>query len=316
MREATRKAIHAIRRASLRERLAIEVLSNQLYPGRNPSRVRGADGYVRAGMSPYNPGDNWKSINWSASASTGLQQMVKDERFEPRRATIYAIVCVDPSMDFSPEPEPSADFAAQRATMRTTAAYLLAAIMLAAGDRFDFALSLFSTARRGPVLKPQPAGSMFDPALSAVLEEQAQDGIAGGGGLAEALRLLPVEPSLVFVLGDFVELLAEDQGTQADVRALALAGRRHGLRLLQLYDPVVEQLASLSGVFSFTDMTSQEAVEPILSIAGLRQYRQHLADCQRRLERLLHEGYSRSEIFRTDGGIGSWKEKLRPLLRA
>jgi uncharacterized protein (DUF58 family) len=316
VKEATRAAILAIRQAALRERLAIEIRSNHLYPGRNPSRVRGEDGFIRAAMSEYNPGDNWKNINWPASAGTGLQKMIKDEPFEPRRATIYAIVCVDPSMDFAREAQASTEFAAQSQTMRSTAAHLLAAIMLAAGDQFDFAVTLFSTAKRGPVLKPQPAGRMLDLALAAVLEVQAEAGTAGGGGLEQCLRLLPAEPSLVFVLGDFVELLADDEGTQADRRALALAGRRHALRLLQLYDPVLEKLASLSGIFSFADMTSQEVAEPILSNAGLRRYHQHLADCQRRLERLLNEGSSRSAVFRTDGGISSWKEKLRPLLRA
>ena len=161
-----------------------------------PSRQVGGSAEFET-ISDYVLGDNPRSINWSATARTGGQQILKNTRLTETNLAVFLVVDLSQSMDFG----------TVRVTKRRLAAEISAILAHAAlrcGDRVGFIAYGSNVEIQWPLRNPKDYRLLIP---QKVLETRSNG--YTGAGLAHALSKLPRKRSLVFLISDFQEHLEE-----------------------------------------------------------------------------------------------------------
>jgi uncharacterized protein (DUF58 family) len=183
-----------------------------------PSRQVGGSSEFET-ISEYQLGDNPRSINWSATARTGGQHILKNTRLTETNLAVFLVVDLSHSMDFG----------TVRVTKRRLAAEISAILAHAAWrchDRVGFIGYGSQVEIQWPLRNPKDYRLLIP---QKVLETRS--GGNGGGGLIRALSGLPAKRSLVFLISDFQEELDEIE------RALKPVALLHDVVSIVIWDP-------------------------------------------------------------------------------
>jgi uncharacterized protein (DUF58 family) len=183
-----------------------------------PSRQVGGSSEFET-ISEYQLGDNLRSINWSATARTGGQHILKNTRLTETNLAVFLVVDLSHSMDFG----------TVRVTKRRLAAEISAILAHAAWrchDRVGFIGYGSQVEIQWPLRNPKDYRLLIP---QKVLETRSDGN--GGGGLIRALSGLPAKRSLVFLISDFQEELDEIE------RALKPVALLHDVVSIVIWDP-------------------------------------------------------------------------------
>lgn len=170
-------------------------------------------------ISEYRFGDNPRSINWSATARTGGQRILKNTRLTDADIAVFLVVDLSHSMDFG----------TVRVTKRRLAAEISAILAHAAWrchDRVGFIGYGSQVEIQWPLRNPKDYRLLIP---QKVLETRSHGN--SGGGLGRALSGLPPKRSLVFLISDFQEELEEIE------RVLKPVALLHDVVSLVIWDP-------------------------------------------------------------------------------
>ena len=183
-----------------------------------PSRQVGGSAEFET-ISEYQLGDNPRSINWSATARTGGQRLLKNTRLSEANLAVFLVVDLSHSMDFG----------TVRVTKRRLAAEISAILAHAAWrchDRVGFIGYGSQVAVQWPLRNPKEYRLLIP---QKVLETKSHGN--GGAGLGRALSGLPMKRSLVFLISDFQEGLEE---IEKGLKSTALL---HDVVSIVIWDP-------------------------------------------------------------------------------
>jgi uncharacterized protein (DUF58 family) len=187
-------------------------------------------------ISEYHLGDNPKSINWSATARTGGQRVLKNTRLNEVNLAVFLVVDLSHSMDFG----------TVRVTKRMLAAEISAILAHAAWrchDRVGFIGFGSQVAVQWPLRNPKEYRLLIP---QKVLETKSHGN--GGGGLARALSGLPRKRSLVFLISDFQEDLEEIE------KGLKSPAFLHDVVSIVIWDPREKVLPQGWGIAALRDL--------------------------------------------------------------
>jgi uncharacterized protein (DUF58 family) len=183
-----------------------------------PSRRAGGSAEFEA-ISEYELGDNPRSINWSATARTGGQRILKNTRLTEANLAIHLLVDLSQSMDFG----------TVRVTKRTLAAEISAILAHSAwrcGDRVGFIGYGSQVEIQWPLRNPKDYRLLIPQKIL-----QTKSNGDGRPGVGQALSRLPAKRSLVFLISDFQEDFEEIE------RALKSVAVLHDVVPIVLWDP-------------------------------------------------------------------------------
>ncbi|MFQ5841349.1 MAG: DUF58 domain-containing protein [Thermodesulfobacteriota bacterium] len=183
-----------------------------------PSRHLGGSADFET-ISEYQVGDNPRSINWSATARTGGNVILKNTRLTETNLAVFLLVDLSQSMDFG----------TVRVTKRRLAAEISAILAHAAWrcrDRVGFIGYGSDVKIQWPLRNPKDYRLLIP---QKVLETKS-DGNRETG-LEQALSRLPAKRSLVFLISDFQENF---EGIESALEPAALL---HDVVCIVIWDP-------------------------------------------------------------------------------
>lgn len=230
-----------------------------LFSGSSVSPFRGS-GLEFEESRPYAPGDDVRSLDWSATARTG-ELYVKRHR-EERSHTLLFALDASRSMAFGTG-------AASKVEVAARAIALLTAAAGRAGDRFGL-LTFDSNVRE--CIEPGRGGSHALRVLRATVRgTTAPRGSARLAAAVDRLRAIARRRATVLLLTDFRDASLDAAGLRRQVAAL---GARHDVIALPLRDPAEIELPDV-GTLRIADPRRPAATRLLAtSRSGVRtQYR-------------------------------------------
>lgn len=228
----SRELLRKVRLLELRTRLQVR----DVFAGRYHSVFKG-QGMDFAEVREYSPGDDIRAIDWNVSARMG-HPYVKLYR-EERELTIMLLVDVSGSTEFG----------TQTALKREVAAELTALLALCALVNNDKVGLLLFSDRIERFVAPKKGRRHVLRLIRDVLAFQPESiGTAVGAAVEYALHALR-KKSVLFLISDF-----EGDDWRRTVR---VAGRKHDLVAVELYDPRERTLPS-AGLMQLVDPESGE----------------------------------------------------------
>jgi uncharacterized protein (DUF58 family) len=192
--------------------------SNQYDLGMWPSRRVGGSSEFET-ITEYELGDNPRLINWSATARTGGQHLLKNTRLTETNLAVYLLVDLSQSMDFGTVRVSKRRLAAEISAILTHAAWRC-------GDQVGFIGYGSHIEIQWPLRNPKDYRLLIP---QKILETRANGN--GRPGLGQALLRLPAKRALVFLISDFQEEL------EAIDRALRAVAVLHDVVSIVLRDP-------------------------------------------------------------------------------
>ena len=254
------------------------------------SVVRGS-GLDLAEIREYQPGDDVRHLDWSATARTGVPHV--RQTYAERALDVWLLVDVSPSIDWG----------TARRTKRSHAQELVAAISQVVGRRNNRVGAILFAERPVDVLPPA-IGRHHLFRLLAKLREAPRRSERGRTDLAAALDLARSairRPSVVVIVSDF--LVADGWAA-----ALGKLTARHEVVVLRVVDPRERELPDV-GIVTLEDPETGEQLLVDTSDAGLRARFAEAARAQtERIDRLLATRGVRRVVASTDADL------LPPLL--
>jgi uncharacterized protein (DUF58 family) len=222
-------------------------------PGERPAVGVGA-GTELAQLRPYQPGDDVRQLDPSATARTGVPHVRL--HVPERLLTTWIVLDVSPSMAFG-----TAD------RLKSDVAHGVATVLGRVGIRRGGRVALLTCGSPAPRLVPPRSGRGALAALRKVLDEGvAADRQAAALGLAGALRRLGSmarHPGLVAVVSDFRDALDWR-------RALRATAARHSVLALEVRDPRETALPAV-GRLTLVDPETGATVEADTGDGRLRE---------------------------------------------
>jgi len=247
-----------------------------LFAGEYASAFRGA-GLEFEESRPYAPGDDVRSIDWSATARHG-ETYVKRFREERDRTLLFALD-VSASMRFGTGGRSKAD----------TAAHALALVVAAAGRAGDrVGLVCFDDRVREAIPVARGAAHGWRVVRTAVAAAAAADGATRLGAGLRALRAQTRRRGVVFVLSDFRDAASPGAAAAPALReTLADLARRHDVVSAVLLDPRELELPRVGPV----RLADPEAPGRsfVLDTRSRRKRRRYLSACAQRRRDLAAE---------------------------
>jgi uncharacterized protein (DUF58 family) len=284
----TQEAISGIIRKIAACPIPIRWRSQTIMPGggERRSKSRGSSGYDVMARVEYEPGDDPRDIDWSATAQTGGQTMLVTQYLEPREVNVYVLVDVKKTMNFG----------TARATKRTLSAELTGSVIKSAGKTQDkVGFIAYSEKRLLQKRNPVNAKRALYPTIADVIEtESAEDG--EGSGLIKSLRSLPRNRALVFILSDFLSL------TEDEKQALKRAALVHDIVSVVIQDRRERELPDGWGPYTLADMRTGKWKTIWLSAKNRAEF---AANFQRHHDALLADlkaAHCDSAVFSTEEG--------------
>lgn len=204
----------------------VELAARRLLEGRLPGRHRSlfrGHGVELAEIRPYQPGDDFRSIDWNVTARAGRPHVKQVE--EEREIPLLLAVDVSGSLDFG----------TARRTKRERAAEIAATLALASlREGHPVGQLLFTDRLEGQYVAPGRGRGRLRRLLSSLVAPTEGRGTDLSRGL-DAARLLTRRRSLVVVVTDLVG--AGDFGG-----ALDGLSRRHDVLVVEVRDPADDRL--------------------------------------------------------------------------
>lgn len=228
----------------------------------------------------YQPGDDYRSIDWNVTAKTGKPHI---KRFsEERELTIFFLVDVSGSLDFGTAGK----------TKREAAAEIVSGLAFASGiNRDRTGLILFSD--RSEFRLPPSKGAQHYLRLTRELLafETADRATSLATALTDFGEIYP-KYAVVFLFSDFI-----DTEWEKIMRQTAL---KHDLIPVVLRDPAEIDLPS-TGLTGFFDRESGQTITVDTSSASVRkQFHDRAAERDRRLMHRLRSCGTEPVLIRTD----------------
>lgn len=278
------KPVDLLRRAQLVELRARRLVTDLLAgPYRSIFRGRGME---FDDIREYQPGDDVRSIDWHATARSGIVQI--KQNVEERCLTAMIVVDLSGSADFASTPQSKRELAAELA-----AVFALSAI--ANNDRVGLAIFTDTIER---YLPPRTGRRQALAIVSALLEYEPRSRWTSTNAALRTLGSILKHRNTIFLVSDFLD---EDFS-----RALRLVSLRHDVVAVAINDPVEERLPEL-GWMVFEDAETGELVE------------MHTTDPRCRhafeLERLARKA-KLEDMFRRAGVDAVYCETGKPYQRA
>ncbi len=253
--------------------------------GERRSFYRGG-GHDFDALDEYMPGDDPRDIDWSATAQTGGQEILKNVYLEPRDLKVFILADIRPSMNFG----------TVRTTKRHLAAELAASICKAAEETKDrVGFIAYSGLRVEKYVPSRAAKTAMYPALASILES-AQSADGKGSGLMKALSNLPVSRSLVFILSDFLHLTGEEKV------ALRKAALRHDVVCLVIQDRRERELPPGWGFLTIEDLQTGQRKTIFLSRRTRERFAAQFAAHQAALTTFFKEAHCTWQVVSTEEG--------------
>jgi uncharacterized protein (DUF58 family) len=230
----TSDLMHKIRRIEIYTRRLV----NDIFSGEYHSVFKGR-GMEFDEVRPYQPGDEIRSIDWNVTARTGELYI---KRFvEERQLTVMLVVDASGSSDFGTVNRFKRDLAAE-----------LAAVLAFAATNNNDRVGLIIFTDKIELFIPPRKGRQH--VLRLIRELLAFEPTERGTSIKLALdtinRVLK-RRSIVFLVSDFLV----DAETYR--RALSIAGKRHDLIAIDLYDPMETRISDV-GVLVLEDAETGE----------------------------------------------------------
>ncbi|HZO24454.1 MAG TPA: DUF58 domain-containing protein [Chloroflexota bacterium] len=233
------------------------------------SKVRGS-GFDLAEIREYQPGDDVRHLDWSATARTGVPHV--RQTYADRALDVWLLVDVSPSIDWG----------TARRTKRSHAQELVAAISQVV-SRHNNRVGAILFAERPLDVLPPAIGRPHLFRLLAKLRETPRRTVGGRTNLAAALDLARSairRPSVVVVVSD---LLVADGWAEA----LGKLTTRHEVVVLRIVDPRESELPDV-GIITLEDPETGEQLVVDTTDARLRARFAEAARAQaERIDRLL-----------------------------
>jgi uncharacterized protein (DUF58 family) len=259
--------------------------------GGNVRSVARGSGLDLAEIREYQPGDDVRHLDWSATARTGVPHV--RQTYAERALDVWLLVDVSPSVDWG----------TARRTKRSHAQELVAAIAQVVGRHNNRVGGLLFAERPLDVLPPA-VGRHHLLRLLSKLREAPRRTERGRTDLTAALdlaRSVIRRPSVVLVVSD---LLVDDGWADA----LGKLAARHEVVLLRIVDPRESELPDV-GIVTFEDPETGEQLVVDTASGRLRERFAAAARAQReRIDRALATRGVRQIIASTDADL------LPPLL--
>jgi uncharacterized protein (DUF58 family) len=230
----SRELLHKVKLLELRTRLQVR----DVFSGRYHSIFKG-QGMDFAEVREYTPGDDIRAIDWNVSARMG-HPYVKLYR-EERELTIMLLVDVSGSTEFG----------TQNVLKREVSAELTALLALCALTNNDKVGLILFTDKIEHFVAPKKGRRHVLRLIRDVLAfKPSSKGTSVQGAVEFALHALR-KKSVLFLISDF-----EGSGWEKPVR---IAGRKHDLVAVELFDPRERTLPSV-GVVQLLDPETGETV--------------------------------------------------------
>ena len=259
--------------------------------GGNVRSVARGSGLDLAEIREYQPGDDVRHLDWSATARTGVPHV--RQTYAERALDVWLLVDVSPSVDWG----------TARRTKRSHAQELVAAVTQVVGRHNNRVGGLLFAERPLDVLPPA-VGRHHLLRLLSKLREAPRRTERGRTDLTAALdlaRSVIRRPSVVLVVSD---LLVDDGWADA----LGKLAARHEVVVLRVVDPREGELPDV-GIVTFEDLETGEQLVVDTASGRLRERFAAAARAQReRIDRLLATRGVRQVIASTDADL------LPPLL--
>ncbi|UCD71521.1 MAG: DUF58 domain-containing protein [Syntrophobacterales bacterium] len=243
-----------------------------------PSRQVGGSSDFET-ISDYVLGDSLRSINWSATARTGGQRILKNTRLTEANLAVFLVVDLSRSMDFG----------TVRVTKRRLAAEISAILAHAAwrcGDRVGFIAYGSDVEIQWPLRNPKDYRLLIP---QKVLETRA-DG-STGQGLARALLKLPAKRSLVFLISDFQE---DPEGIEGALKSAAVL---HDVVLIVIWDPREKILPERRCIASLRDLETGRSRAIWLGGATKKAAFQKRAEAREQRLKALFQAHSMDALW-------------------
>jgi uncharacterized protein (DUF58 family) len=224
-------------------------------------------------ITEYELGDNPRSINWSATARTGGQVILKNTRLAEANLAVFLIVDLSQSMDFG----------TVRVTKRRLAAEISAILAHAAWrcrDRVGFIGYGSEVEIQWPLRNPKDYRLLIP---QKVLDTRSH---GNGGGLARALSRLPTKRSLVFLISDFQE---HTMGFEKALKPFALL---HDVVCIVISDPREKVLPEKWCIAALKDLETGKSRVIWLGGAGRKAAFQKRAESREQGLRALFQSLS------------------------
>lgn len=208
-----------------------------LFAGSYASAFRGG-GMEFDESHPYQPGDDFRNIDWNAMARTG-EPFVKRFREERDRIVLLALD-VSASMAF-------ASAGCSKARVAAHGAALLAAAAGRAGDRIGF-VAFDEEVRRSV---PPGRGAVHTWRVVRAAVRSGESAAAGTRLTAaiEAMRAMAAHRSIAILLSDFRGVGFDEPGTAAaEIGHLSGLARRHDVLSIVVHDPRDETLPNVGRI--------------------------------------------------------------------
>jgi uncharacterized protein (DUF58 family) len=235
---------------------------NELFSGEYHSSFRG-QGLEFAEVREYQPGDNYKSIDWNVSARFGIPYIKKFQ--ETRELSVFFIIDSSASLDFGTK------VAFKRERLAEIAA-VLSFSALSNNDKVGLIMHSTKLEKYLPARKGRNSALQI---LREILYHQASEhGTSLSGAFEYAARVLK-KRSIIFVMSDFF-----DQEYEKPLRILA---RKHDVIALQILDDADLELPD-AGILRLKDPETGNIVTVNSSSAYIRQaYKKQAAIEQEKL---------------------------------
>lgn len=290
----TKKEAQEVIKATIRMVIACPIpvrwLSQSIMPGggERKSRIRGSNGYEIMSRVEYEPGDDPRDIDWSATAQTGGQTIIVRQEAEAREIDVYVLADLSPTMNFG----------TTRTTKRGLSAELAGSIVRSAGKTMD-RVGLIAYTQHGVVLKRKPTGAAraLYPIVADIITAQPEGEKTAGSGLIRSLVSLPRQRSLVFVISDFLSLSTQEKS------ALKHAANRHDVICVVVQDPRERELPDGWRPIRLVDLGTAKSKTVWLSNASRAAYAANFERHQSTLLAALKAAHCESAVFSTEEGM-------------
>jgi uncharacterized protein (DUF58 family) len=220
---STSSSTDLLRRVQLVElrarRLVMDLLAG---PYRSVFRGRGLEFDE---IREYQPGDDVRSIDWHATARSGVVQI--KQNIEERCLTVMLAVDLSASGDFGSSPQSKRELAAELAAV-------IALSAVSNNDRVGLAIFTDTVER---YLPPRPGRRQALAIVAALLSHQPRSPRTSMDKTLRTLGSVLHHRTALFLLSDFL-----DAGF---ARSLRLASLRHDVVAVQIQDPVESSLPDL-----------------------------------------------------------------------
>jgi uncharacterized protein (DUF58 family) len=301
MKKETREALREITRAVLSVPITLRWPSNYPLPGGERLTKKKGEGIDYVSTDDYQPGDNPRHIDWLAVAASDDDFALFTRRFiEAKPVPVCVLVQAGKLMLFGTDVQDK----------RTLSTRLAGSIIRSAGTTDDKVQGgIFSKHQVEVQFAPTTATSLFDRALGTILEASERETPVfrkQNSGLVQLLRTLPATKSLVFILGDFINLSEEEK------KALKRAGAIHDVVCVVLTDPREMRLPEGWGPCTLDDIETGRRKTIWLTNKVRKQF---AANAQKRLADLrefFHKAHCSSAVFSTDQDA---KETIKAMMQ-